>query len=193
MLVNYKTMVLFVKIWNLFEQAPRNGSRQRFFVESGFICGLLSPVLVLVLVLLRFCFVHFVRAVSLCSWLACPYAPSHSLARWSMWYVDPRPCWTLSPVPFPLIIQWVFGVSPYELRISLDVIYEFLITAYFVVLFVLLTLVLITWLPIWVGLMIDKLSLMSSGTKKKYVINRDCRLLILAWLMDSKSPTHQNF
>jgi len=97
-----------------------------------------------------------------------------------MWYVDPRPCWTLSPVPFPLIIQWVFGVSPYELRISLDVIYEFLITAYFVVLFALLTLVLITWLPIWVGLMIDKLSLMSSGTKKKYVINRDCRLLILA-------------
>lgn len=79
--------------------------------------------------------------------------------------------WIPDPVgPFlpslSLIIQWVFGVSPYELRISLDVIYEFLITAYFVVLFVLLTLVLITWLPIWVGLMIDKLSLMSSGTKK---------------------------
>lgn len=166
MLVNYKTMVLFVKIWNLFEQAPRNfSSRQRIFVESGFICGFLS-------FFFGFCFVHI---VSLCSWLACPWVLSHSLPCGEgvcgfQALLDPL---FSRPLSFP---QWVYQLLCYKIihmytRVyggfifHLIFIYNFLITGYFVVLFALLTLFLVTWLlAIWVGLMIDKLSLMSSDT-----------------------------
>jgi len=94
--------------------------------------------------------------------------------RRGLWIPGPfGPSFQSPSLSFP---QWVYQLLCYKIihmytRVyggfifHLIFIYNFLITGYFVVLFALLTLFVVTWLlAIWVGLMIDKLSLMSSDT-----------------------------
>lgn len=179
-LVNYKTMVLFVKIWNLFEQALSNSRRPKNRIGFLFVSASCS--------FFGFCFV-FVPFVFLpplfrgvCAWLACPTALSLTLPPFLTYSLSiKREAWAPSPFFWALLVglscpPLLTHIHTYTVRwrerpscVSYFPWFYQWISNYWLLFSLcgLLVLILVTWLPIWVGLMIDKVSLMSSVSKKK--------------------------